>query len=272
MSDKTPVSDLHLKEKAKGLWIPLPILEHKDLTLSQATLLAKINNFEECFASNRYLADFAKVTPSAISQQIAKLEKMGFVNTELIKKGKLVVKRIITVNEAMFYGIKNSNQGIKNSNQGIKNSNQGYLENCEDNNKDIEIQINNTDSKLPKKQSAIEKIKSDYEILSLVDEQVLSDWLELRKQHKAVNSKTALTRIENTLNELFHIHRIDPNEALAIQIERGWRGLKSDWVINHLSANQQKSNLHTAQVTRTSHVNNGWFEELQEDMANGEII
>lgn len=129
-----------------------------------------------------------------------------------------------------------------------------------------------TESKNPKKQSAIEKIKSDYEILSLVDEQVLSDWLELRKQHKAVNSKTALTRIENTLNELFHIHRIDPTEALAIQIERGWRGLKSDWVINHLSANQPKSNIHTAQVTRTSHVDSGWFEELQESMANGEII
>lgn len=123
-----------------------------------------------------------------------------------------------------------------------------------------------------KTKSAIEKIKSDYEILSLVDDQVLSDWLELRKQHKAVNSKTALSRIENTLNELFHIHRIDPNEALAIQIERGWRGLKSDWVINHLSANQPKSNIHTAQVTRTSHVDSGWFEELQESMANGEII
>jgi len=59
-----------------------------------------------------------------------------------------------------------------------------------------------------------------------VDQQIWQDYLQLRKAKKATVSKTV---IESVIEEAAKLG-LTLNDALKIQIKRGWQGFESDWV------------------------------------------
>lgn len=63
----------------KGIWIPKEIWLSEDLTTLEKILLVEIDSLEDeekgCFASNKYFADFFKLTNGRISQIINNLNK-----------------------------------------------------------------------------------------------------------------------------------------------------------------------------------------------------
>lgn len=97
--------DGQLTLETKGVWIPICIWDNKGLTLQEKAILVKIESFKECFASNEYLAEFADVSVSRIKQILKSLEEKGFIYRSTDRKGKVIVKRVISVDKAKFYGI-----------------------------------------------------------------------------------------------------------------------------------------------------------------------
>ena len=76
--------------------IPATVRYNKDLKPNEKLLYGEItalaNSKGFCFASNRYFAELYKVTIHTVSQWISHLEKLGYVNIELIKDDKKEIK------------------------------------------------------------------------------------------------------------------------------------------------------------------------------------
>lgn len=98
-------TDSQLKLETKGVWIPTCIWDNKDLTLQEKAILVKIESFKECFASNDYLAEFVNVSISRVKQVLKTLEDKGYIFRTVHRKGKVIVRRVISVNKVKFYGI-----------------------------------------------------------------------------------------------------------------------------------------------------------------------
>ena len=76
--------------------IPATVRYNKDLKPNEKLLYGEItalaNSKGFCFASNRYFAELYKVNIHTVSQWISHLEKLGYVNIELIKDDKKEIK------------------------------------------------------------------------------------------------------------------------------------------------------------------------------------
>ena len=97
--------DSQLKLETKGVWIPICIWDNKELTLQEKAILVKVESFKECFASNDYLAEFINVSVSRVKQVLKSLEDKGFIYRIVQRKEKVIVKRVISVDKAKFYGV-----------------------------------------------------------------------------------------------------------------------------------------------------------------------
>lgn len=128
----------------KGIWIPKEIWLSEDLTILEKILLVEIDSLEDeekgCFASNKYFADFFKLTNGRISQIINNLNKKKYISIDYQYKGKEIEKRILRINRPPYPEVFNKlNRYLENDDRGVKFSKEGYLENAKDNN----IYINN---------------------------------------------------------------------------------------------------------------------------------
>lgn len=65
-------------------------------------------------------------------------------------------------------------------------------------------------------------------------EQVWADYKKLRQTKKAPITQTVVNNMASVLVEL-EAQNIGVDQALAIACDRGWQGLKAEWVIKHLS-------------------------------------
>lgn len=84
-------------KKFEGLWIPIEILQIKELSLTAKVFFSMIiclDNKNGCTATNQYLADISGCSITQLSTMINLFEKLNFLN---IKDGKSY-KRVITFN------------------------------------------------------------------------------------------------------------------------------------------------------------------------------
>jgi len=64
-----------------------------------------------------------------------------------------------------------------------------------------------------------------------VDENVLSEWLEVRRKKKAVNSETALKGFMREVKK----SKKSVNEVLQTCVENSWKGFKAEWLNNTMN-------------------------------------
>lgn len=82
------------------------------------------------------------------------------------------------------------------------------------------------------------KFNFKQEFLNLgVDENLLTDWLAVRKKKKATNTKTAFKKLMTEIGKA----NISPSEAIRISTEKDWKGFEASWLSNHSNNNQAKS-------------------------------
>ncbi len=74
-------------------------------------------------------------------------------------------------------------------------------------------------------------------LLSLnIPENIVNDWMKVRKNKKATNTEIAFNKI---VNEIIKAN-ITPSEAINLCVERSWSGFQSDWY-----KNQKQNNINT---------------------------
>ena len=76
-----------------------------------------------------------------------------------------------------------------------------------------------------------------------VNEEILNDWMEVRKKKKASNTKTAYTKFINQVN----LSGITVNECVQICAEKDWKGFEAEWLnnLNYKSNGQKKTTNYT---------------------------
>lgn len=119
----------------KGVWIPKEIWLSKELSPMEKFFFIEISSLDckkGCFASNAHFSELFGITTQRCSQIIHSLESKGWIKTELIRKGKQVIKRMINVSRKFDRGIKKTFQGYQENVKGT-NTKEHY------NHKDIRV-------------------------------------------------------------------------------------------------------------------------------------
>lgn len=70
-----------------------------------------------------------------------------------------------------------------------------------------------------------------------VEEQIVKDWLEVRRKKKASNTQTAFNGLKTQIEK----SGLSANECIRISVERDWKGFKADWIIEQSKQNQERT-------------------------------
>jgi len=155
------------ERKFKGIWIPREIWITDELSLQEKVVLVEIDSLDDeengCYASNKYFADFFKLTNGRVSQIINQLQKKGYLDITYNYKGKEITERLIRIKKPPYPEVFNKlNRYLENDDRGIKNPKEGYLENAKENNITTNnININNKKKYIKKefKKPTLEEIE-----------------------------------------------------------------------------------------------------------------
>jgi hypothetical protein len=106
--------------------------------------------------------------------------------------------------------------------------------------------------------SIVETFDFKKSLLSLnIPENIVNDWIKVRKNKKATNSETALNKVVNEIKKA----KITPSEAIKLCVERSWSGFQSDWYANqNKSSNTPKEyepNAHVLKIVNRLHKDGG---------------
>ena len=146
----------------KGIWIPKEIWLTDELSLQEKVVLVEIDSLDDeekgCYASNKYFAEFFKLSNGRVSQIIKQLQQKGYIDIKYNYQGKEITERLIRVKRPPYPEVFNKlNTYLENDDRGIKFSKQGYLENAKENNITTN-NINNNNKENIKEREKIEQI------------------------------------------------------------------------------------------------------------------
>jgi hypothetical protein len=148
--------------------IPAKVRYDKSLTMGARMLYGELtalsNEMGFCYASNNYFSELYEVTPQAISKWIKALAERGYIKLEYLYNGKEIKERHIYIQESLGVSTVNNTTDDKvstNVDEGINKRLKGYQQKVKENNTDIIIQDNNTNSR---GKTTKKKTKADYEL------------------------------------------------------------------------------------------------------------
>ena len=193
--------------------IPATVRYNKDLKPNEKLLYGEItalaNSKGFCFAINRYFAELYKVTIHTVSQWISHLEKLGYVNIELIKDDKKEIKeRRIYISDTPYIQ--------KDTYPYVLKSTYPIYKKVQDNNINIKIDdlflfiINNS-----------EKISNEfYSIINHLEFNYTTDILSIMKEDKIQMIKEIIYTLYSLYNTDFKyiLPKINRDELINIYI------------------------------------------------------
>jgi len=164
----------------KGIWIPSEIWLAEELSLQEKVVLVEIDSLEDkekgCYASNKYFANFFKLSPGRISQIITNLIDKDYIDVKYITKGKEIKERQIRIKRPPYPLVRKLNTYLENNDRGIKKTKEGYLENAKENNISINninnITINDDDNK----EDLIDFLQKNGFVLNDILYDVVKEW------------------------------------------------------------------------------------------------
>jgi hypothetical protein len=199
-------------------------------------ITALCNQKGYCWSSNKYFADLYNVSKQTISVWISKLRKEGFIFTEFTYKGgsKEIDNRYIKLSGDPILKkmntppLKNTKVNTTNINTtiNIKKENSISVEFEEVLNPN---QLSLIDQIKEKEKSSDKKESFNFrkEMINLgFREDLVLDWLAVRKTKKATNTKTALNGFLNQVKKTGK----DQNIVLEHCINKSWSGFKAVWL------------------------------------------
>lgn len=222
-----------MERQVKGIWIPIEIWESKELTWNEKILFLEIDSFtskdKDCFFSNEHIAKLLGVTENSANRILSSLISKGYVVKTSFDGRHRFVKTAFSYDKADYSQM--NNQTIHERIGSFDNKE--YIHNT-DNNTDNKPNKERIDKSIPKKGFDFKRALLDLGI----EENIVNDWLLVRKQKKATNTETAFKRIKNEIA----LSGVSANECITIAVERCWMGFKAEWVKNVTSSYKYQNN------------------------------
>jgi len=231
------------ERKFKGIWIPKEIWITDELSLQEKVILVEIDSLDDeekgCFASNKYFAEFFKLSSSRVSQIIKQLHDKGYLDITYNYNGKEITERLIKIKRPPYPQVFNKlNTYLENDDRGIKFSKEGYLENAKDNN----TYINNTNNNNNKKEINKERKENIESVVRYLN-------LTLDTRYKATSQnivKHINARFEEgyTLDDFFDVIEGKYEEWKGTEMEKYLRpdtlfGTKFDIYLNQIQCKKK---------------------------------
>ena len=213
----------------KGIWIPKEIWINKDLTFQEKIILVEIDSYDDgqvgCFATNKHFVNNFGINSSRISQIIQSLQRKNYITITYDFNGKEIIKRYLHINRPPYppkEGMSKINIGMLKNEMGVCQFDKGgYVKKLKDNNTNINNTINNNKENNKKKYYENEELNN-----------IFTEFLELRKKIKAVNTERAINMLINKLS------KYDDNIKMKMieqSIVNSWKD------VYELKENKQKS-------------------------------
>lgn len=213
----------------KGIWIPKEIWLNKDLTFQEKIILVEIDSYDDgqvgCFATNKHFVNNFGINSSRISQIIQSLQRKNYITITYDFNGKEIIKRYLHINRPPYppkEGMSKINIGMLKNEMGVCQFDKGgYVKKLKDNNTNINNTINNNKENNKKKYYENEELNN-----------IFTEFLELRKKIKAVNTEIAINMLINKLS------KYDDNIKMKMieqSIVNSWKD------VYELKENKQKS-------------------------------
>ena len=213
----------------KGIWIPKGIWLNKDLTFQEKIILVEIDSYDDgqvgCFATNKHFVNNFGINSSRISQIIQSLQRKNYITITYDFNGKEIIKRYLHINRPPYPpkdGMSKINIGMLKNEMGVCQFDKGgYVKKLKDNNTNINNTINNNKENNKKKYYENEELNN-----------IFTEFLELRKKIKAVNTERAINMLINKLS------KYDDNIKMKMieqSIVNSWKD------VYELKENKQKS-------------------------------
>lgn len=213
----------------KGIWIPKEIWLNKDLTFQEKIILVEIDSYDDgqvgCFATNKHFVNNFGINSSRISQIIQSLQRKNYITITYDFNGKEIIKRYLHINRPPYPpkdGMLKINIGMLKNEMGVCQFDKGgYVKKLKDNNTNINNTINNNKENNKKKYYENEELNN-----------IFTEFLELRKKIKAVNTERAINMLINKLS------KYDDNIKMKMieqSIVNSWKD------VYELKENKQKS-------------------------------
>lgn len=221
----------------KGIWIPKEIWLNKDLTFQEKIILVEIDSYDDgqvgCFATNKHFVNNFGINSSRISQIIQSLQRKNYITITYDFNGKEIIKRYLHINRPPYppkEGMSKINIGMLKNEMGVCQFDKGgYVKKLKDNNTNINNTINNNKENNKKKYYENEELNN-----------IFTEFLELRKKIKAVNTERAINMLINKLS------KYDDNIKMKMieqSIVNSWKD------VYELKENKQKSKTATMDET-----------------------
>lgn len=231
----------------KGIWIPREIWLDTRLNALDKIIFAEIDSYSNgkngCYAGNDYLALFCQCSESKVSKTISKLIELGYVK-RVSFDGRHRVLQSCLVNFTTL-----DDKKCQSANQSLPAIN---IDNNTGNNINYNSPLTPQGEKAaeekpkPKK----EKVDKDAPLVSLckaysTDPEVqgmLLEWLDVRKQKRAVKSVNAIQRNLAILKDMAQQSGLSVKQYLEEVVRRGWQAF---YVVPNYGNNSQQKRLPT---------------------------
>ncbi|MCK4842784.1 MAG: helix-turn-helix domain-containing protein [Methylococcales bacterium] len=199
----------------KGVWIPKDLWLSKELKPMEKFFLLEIDSLDGvggCFASNAHFSKLFDVSKGRCTQIIKKLEADGWLEVDVIRNGKIIVKRVVRV----VNKLNNPSENIKQPSEKIK---QPYLENDEGNN----TNTNNTKER-EKKESKPSLVIPDF---------INCDsWSEFEQHRKEIKKPLTDLARKKSFNILRNLSFDQQQAVIDYSITGRYSGLFTDRALN----------------------------------------
>lgn len=167
--------------KHKGIWMPIEVLQNKELTMQEKFVLMEIIQLTQldlgCIANNSHFADLLQVSNKSISNTISHLVGKGYIKTEIEPGTRNHKRTITTIHPTMVYypqkmDTLSMKDGETKDNKTINKTNNKY-----------ELFIKEIKSKV-KLKSKVTSTKQGRELFKSIDDknQLLEDYVEHHKE------------------------------------------------------------------------------------------
>lgn len=199
------------------------------LSLVEKTIFAIIYGFSqdedsEFHGSRQYLADWCEASTKTVDRALAHLVELGYIHKREKVVGGVKFCRysvdVHTVDKMSLLGTNWENGRDKLGEATDKMSH---------NNID-----NNADNKLSANSDTINAHARAYDFKqALIDlgisEQTASDWMAVRKNAKATNTKTAFEALKNQIEKIVRRYGVTADEVARFAVGKDWKGINAEW-------------------------------------------
>ena len=199
----------------KGVWIPKDVWLDSRLNALEKVILTEIDSLDMgengCYASNKYISEFCQCSESKVSTAISKLIKLGYLYVHSFDGRKRVLKSCL---------LNFKRQDMKNCKSDYETLKYNNIANNTDNNS---IKESKQESKKESKKGSFYLIISEYARGDQEVEELLGEWLKVRKAKRAAMTDKAIELNLKKLDSLAMESNMSVPDYLREVICRGWQ-------------------------------------------------